>query len=75
MLTLLLTIGILYLALWLVINTVGIILKVAFYPIRLIVGIVFGIIAVAFLTPLTLFLVIPAFILLILWAIGKLVAL
>lgn len=75
MITFLLTIGIIYLAFWFVINLVGIVLKVAFFPIRLIVGIILGILGFVFVTPFVIFLIIPAVILLILWSIGRVILL
>lgn len=75
MITLLLTIGIIYFAFWFVINLVGIVLKIAFFPVRLIFGIILGILGFVFVTPFVIFLIVPAIILLILWSIGKVVAL
>jgi len=73
-LSLLFTVAIIYGVLWLVFKLIAGILKLAFLPVQIVLGIVFGIIGFVFFTPIVIAFIIPAIVFLIIWAIVSAVA-
>ena len=70
-LTLVLTVAIIYGVLWFAFKLIAGLLKLAFLPVQIILGIVFGIIGFVFFAPIAILFVIPAVVFLIIWAIVK----
>lgn len=62
----------LYFVLWLTLKIVGVAVKIAFFPIRLVFGIVFGIVAFFIVSPLAILLIVPLTFLFIGWVVRML---
>lgn len=70
-LSFILTIGLVGFALWLVFELIIGVIKIAFWPVKFVLGLVCGILGLLLLSPLAVLLVIPALVFLAIWAICK----
>lgn len=71
MITLLIVFGLIYFACWLLFTILGFVFKIAFFPLKVILGIVMGVIAFAILSPIALLFIVPVLLVLLFIIMGK----
>ena len=74
MLTIILIFAFIYFIMWFLFKALGLVLKIALFPIKLIVGLVFAIIGFVVFPALIIFFIIPLIAILVSWTIGKIIS-